>query len=67
MTPDRESPPSRLAAELGLTPAEAAELKRAIQFCEVSGPQRWERGERIVIHRCSANGGSRGLQAPAQP
>jgi len=43
--------PSRVAVELGLTEAEARELRRQVEYVEIAAPQRWVRGERIVIAR----------------
>jgi hypothetical protein len=46
---NRESGVASLARELGLTEAEALRLKKAIEWCEASGPQRYEFAGRIEI------------------
>lgn len=40
-----------LAAQLGISEAEAREMKRRIQFCECNGPQRYVITGRIQIER----------------
>jgi hypothetical protein len=46
---NRESVIASLARELGLTEAEALRLKKAIEWCEASGPQRYEVVGRIEV------------------
>jgi len=48
---DRRTDRDTFCRELGLTPEQAAELRRQIEYCEASGPQRWELAGRVEVKR----------------
>jgi hypothetical protein len=46
---DRDVKPSRLARELGITEQEAKGMRRAVELCEISAPQRYQIVGRVEL------------------
>lgn len=48
---DKDVRPSGLMVAFGLTREQAIEMRRAVEYCEISAPQRWVMGDPIQLKK----------------